>query len=86
MNKDDQSIKGLSAAYSAVYNRPLKYRVKGLLREYGADRLDSICTELNPDNDVPCFWLLSEIAEHYGYMKDGESTLPEIDYSGLSLG
>lgn len=74
MNKDDQNINGLAAAYSAVYHRPIKYRVKELIRRYGFDKVDGVCTELNPGNSVPCFWKVSELAEHYGY-KD----LPKLD-------
>ena len=69
MTSNDQSIIGLEKAYSAVFNRMLKYRVKGLLKEYGESKLDIICTELNPGNTVPCFWKVSELARHYGYIE-----------------
>ena len=63
-----QSITGLEAAYEAVFNRPLRDRVAELAAKY-PDNLDNVCTELNPDGVVPCFWALSELAEHYAIME-----------------
>ena len=62
---NDQNIQGLEAAYKAVFNRSLEGRVQELVSNYSD--LDAICTELNPDNAVPCFWKLSELASHYGF-------------------
>jgi hypothetical protein len=73
MNKDDQNIKGLEAAYQAVYKRPLFDRVSELCAEY-ADRVDDISTELNPRNSVPCFWKISELAEYYGSKHQNDMT------------
>ena len=64
MNKDDQNIIGLEAAYKAVYHRELKTRVNELIAEYG-DSVDNLHSELNPNNSVPCHWKISELANHY---------------------
>ena len=64
MNYTDQSIKGLEAAYLACYRQPLKQRVAELCRGYPDP--DRIHSELNPDNSVPCFWKVTELAWHYG--------------------
>lgn len=64
MNKQTQNLKGLEAAYLAVYNRPLMDRVSTLVKDYG-DRVDLVHCELNPENPVPCFWKVSELAEQY---------------------
>ena len=70
MNKEDQNLNGLEAAYQAVYSRHLIDRVTELFTEYGyMDDIDKLCTELNPDNSVPCHWTLSELAVHYGLTK-----------------
>ena len=63
--KADQSIKGLEAAYRAVYHRSLKERVLELYYDYSEDQLPALCTELNPDNSVPCFWTLPELVSYY---------------------
>ena len=64
MTKTNQSIEGLEAAYQAVYGRHLVDRVQELVTAYSS-RIDATCTELNPDNTVPCFWKLSDLAKHY---------------------
>ena len=60
----EQNIQGLEAAYQAVYNRTLYSRVFELAANY-PDNIDGVCTELNPDNPVPCHWKLSELVAHY---------------------
>ena len=60
-----QNIDGLEAAYKAVYRRELGERVAELTRKYEPDSWPGLCTELNPNNAVPCFWSLAELAEHY---------------------
>jgi len=64
-NTHDQSIVGLEAAYLAVYNRTLSIRVSELVVQYGIDKVDSVCTELNENNSVPCHWKVSELSKHY---------------------
>ena len=66
MNKDDQNLEGLEVAYLTVYNRMLCTRVAELVEDYGINRVDQVCCELNPGNSVPCFWKVSELAQHYG--------------------
>ena len=73
MDKTNQSITGLEAAYHAVYNRHLVDRIQEVVTSYkcyrvilcDSRRIDATCTELNPGNSVPCFWKLSELAAHY---------------------
>ena len=77
MNKETQSIAGLEAAYFAVYHRTLESRVIELVKKY-SNRIDAICTELNPDNTVPCFWSLSELHNHYDFKHFEE------DYNGVN--
>ena len=61
----DQNIKGLEAAYLAVYGRPLKERVQELATNYSEAQLIALCSELNSGNSVPCFWTLPELVAHY---------------------
>ena len=83
MTSDDQEIKGLEAAYAAVFNRGLKNRVAELFYEYG-QRVDAICCELNPDNAVPCFWKVSELAVHYG-LSEHWNNMDSIPAAACSL-
>ena len=68
MTSENQNINGLAAAYYCVFGLTLRERVLALVDSYGRDphKLDHVCTELNPDNPVPCFWSLSELATYYG--------------------
>ena len=61
----EQNIKGLEAAYKAVYGRELRERVAELTDKYPPASWDRLCTELNPNNPVPCHWTLTELATHY---------------------
>lgn len=63
--KTDQNINGLEAAYLAVYHRPLADRIAQLAADYNHTQLENLCSELNPDNSVPCFWTLPELVAHY---------------------
>jgi hypothetical protein len=62
MTSDDQSLTGLKAAYAAVYHRSLAGRVQELVTAYGLEKVNDVCTELNPDNSVPCHWKITELA------------------------
>ena len=76
MTKDDQNIKGLEAAYVAVFNKTLRSRLIELLDEYGIDKLQYLCCELNPQGAVPCFWTIDELVQHYRL--DGDAKILKL--------
>ncbi len=66
MNKDNQEIRGLEAAYVAVFQKPLRDRIMAIWAEYSyMENIDNLCCELNPGGAVPCFWKISELVAHY---------------------